>query len=277
MGVISFLLIIAGLLTFLVGIVLWIISLFKNKEKRGKKHRILLLSGASAFIIGLIGFITYLINSDDVVREENITEVIAQETKNEEEDKDEEAEAADEEEPDLEEVEEEEPEVDEEKDEPAPNKKESDKESNKDSKKQKSEKKKGTVLEDSKDILYDIFKSGDDPIDETIVSIEFDESDNSLMATVKGKDGWSDESIGRGFYEDSTIAYRQLSSDKRIDEVWISITFPMQDQYGNIEEEVVMETWMSRETMDKINWDNFNYANLLDVVDGQMVYPQFVQ
>ncbi|TES56207.1 DUF308 domain-containing protein [Halalkalibacterium halodurans] len=255
MGVISFLLSVVGLITVLVGIVLFIVNLFRDREKRGKKHRIVLLSGASAFIIGLIGFITYLVNSDDVVQqEENDTEVIALETTEE----DEEAEAADEEEP-------------------APNKKESDKESNKDSKKQKSEKKKGTVLEDSKDILYDIFKSGDDPIDETIVSIEFDESDNSLMATVKGKDGWSDESIGRGFYEDSTIAYRQLSSDKRIDEVWISITFPMQDQYGNIEEEAVMETWMSRETMDKINWDNFNYANLLDVVDGQMVYPHFVQ
>lgn len=133
-----------------------------------------------------------------------------------------------------------------------------------------------SVLESSKNILYEIFKFGDDEIDETIVNIEFNESDKSLIATVKGKDGWSEKSIGEGFYMDSTAAYRELAKDKRISEVWISITFPMKDEYGNIEEEV-MSTWMSRESMEKINWGNFDYKKLLDVVDGKRIYPQFVQ
>ena len=142
---------------------------------------------------------------------------------------------------------------------------------------EKAKKKEQSVLESSKNVLYEIFKFGDDEIDETIVNIEFNESDKSLIATVKGKDGWSDKSIGDGFYMDSTAAYRELAKDERIDEAWITITFPMKDEYGKVTDEEVMGTWMSRETMNKIDWKNFDYKKLLDVVDGKRIYPQFVQ
>lgn len=129
----------------------------------------------------------------------------------------------------------------------------------------------------SKEFMYSVFESGDDGIDETVSSIEFDEDEKILMATVKGKDGWSEKSIGLGFYEDSTTVYRELSKDERIEEIWLTITFPMQDTYGNVENQEVMATWLSRETMDKVNWKNFDYRNLLDIVDGKRIYPQFVQ
>jgi len=138
-------------------------------------------------------------------------------------------------------------------------------------------KKDESVIGKSHKTVYEIFKFGNDSIDETITNIEFDDNEKALSVTVKGKDGWSDKSIGEGFYEDSTTAYRELSKDKRINEVWITITFPMQDKYGNVSDEEVMGTWMSRETMDKINWKSFNYEKLLDVVDGKRIYPQFVQ
>ncbi len=138
-------------------------------------------------------------------------------------------------------------------------------------------KKDESVIGKSQKTVYEIFKFGNDSLDETITNIEFDDNEKALSVTVKGKDGWSDKSIGEGFYEDSTTAYHELSKDKRINEVWITITFPMQDKYGNVSDEEVMGTWMSRETMDKINWKSFNYENLLDVVDGKRIYPQFVQ
>ncbi len=139
------------------------------------------------------------------------------------------------------------------------------------------EKENNTVQTKSRKVIYDVFKSGDDKIDETITKFEFDENEKVLKATVKGKDGWSDKSIGRGFYEDSTAVYRELSKDNRIEEVWLTITFSMQDIYGNVEDEEVMGTHVTRKTMDKVNWKNFNYENLLDVVDGVRLYPQFVQ
>lgn len=138
-------------------------------------------------------------------------------------------------------------------------------------------KKEESVIDKSQETIYEFFKFGDDEMDETIIDIEFEENEKSLSVIVKGKDGWSEKSIGAGFYEDSTAVYRELSKDKRIDEAWITITFPMKDEYGNVSDEEVMGTWMSRETMDKIDWEKFNYLDLVDVVDGNRIYPQFVQ
>lgn len=139
------------------------------------------------------------------------------------------------------------------------------------------EKEEDSVLSKSNDFIFNVFQSGDDEISETIIDSEFDDIEKVLMVTVKGKDGWSDKSIGLGFYEDSTAVYRELAKDERIDEVWLTITFPMKDSYGNVDDEDVMSTWMSRETMDKTNWKSFNYDNLLDIVNGVKIYPQFVQ
>lgn len=144
-------------------------------------------------------------------------------------------------------------------------------------KKKADEEKNNSVPLKSKKVIYDVFKSGGDTINETVTNIGFDEDEKVLKATVKGKDGWSEKSIGLGFYEDSTAVYRELAKDDRIEEAWLTITFPMQDTYGNTEEEEVMVTYMSRETMDKINWDNFDYRMLLDVADGKRIYPHFTQ
>lgn len=134
-----------------------------------------------------------------------------------------------------------------------------------------------SIEEKAKRIAYDIFEFGEETIDETVQEVIFDKDDNSLSIKVKGKDGWTEKSIGLGFYEDSTALYKELSNEEQLNEVWITITFPMKDVYGNIVDEEVMGTWMSRETMDKINWKSFNYNDLLDVVDGKSIYPQFVQ
>ncbi len=138
-------------------------------------------------------------------------------------------------------------------------------------------KKPETLEEKAKQIAYEVFKSGGDTIDKTVKEVYFEDDDNSLTIIVEGKDGWSDISIGQGFYEDSTTLYRELSKDDKIDELWITIVFPMKDTNGKISDEEVMGTWMSRETMNKIDWKTFNYQKILDVVDGKTIYPQFVQ
>lgn len=133
-----------------------------------------------------------------------------------------------------------------------------------------------TTPGNAKRIIYNVFKDSYTNPNEIVTDIQFDEQ-NTLSATIKGKDGWSDKSIGLGFYEDATATYRELAKDERITEAWLTITFPMKDTHGNVKDEEVMTTWMSRETMNEINWDNFDYQRLLDVVDGVSIYPQFTQ
>lgn len=124
-------------------------------------------------------------------------------------------------------------------------------------------------------IAFETFKYSDSKPEDVVTGLEY--VDNVLSITVVGKEGWSEKSMGMGFYEDSTTVYKKLSEYDELEEVWLYITFPMVDTYGNEEVAEVMTTWMSRNTLDKINWDNFYYGDLLDVVDGMSVLPQFVQ
>lgn len=135
----------------------------------------------------------------------------------------------------------------------------------------------GSVEKDAAPVIFKIFDDSHSKPSDVVPDLQYDAAEKTLSIVAKGKDGWSDKSIGEGFYMDSTSVYKQLSADKRLDEVCVALTYPMKDTYGNVTENEVMGTWMSRESMEKVNWDSFNYQKLLVVVDGKTIYPQFVQ
>ncbi|KYG89586.1 hypothetical protein A0U40_12415 [[Bacillus] sp. KCTC 13219] len=135
----------------------------------------------------------------------------------------------------------------------------------------------GSIEKDIALSIFEIFDDSHSKPSELISKIEYDIENKVLTIKAKGKEGWTEESIRLNFYEDSTAVYREVSKDNRITSAHITLTFPMKDVYGNVTDDDVMITWMSRETMEKINWNNFNYRNLLDVVDGKTMHPQFVQ
>lgn len=131
-----------------------------------------------------------------------------------------------------------------------------------------------------KEVAPFVFKVFDDDYtepSELVPQIEYDRDEKVIIIKAKGKDGWSDESIGLGFYEDSTAIYRELAKNSQINEAWISLTFPMKDKHGEVSNDEVFSTWLSRDTMNKIKWDSFDYQKLVDVADGKTIYPQFVQ
>lgn len=53
----------------------------------------------------------------------------------------------------------------------------------------------------------------------------------------------------------------------------LGITLPMEDMYGCEDELEIMSMWMSRETMDVVDWDNFDYNDLFITTDEIMVCP----
>lgn len=137
--------------------------------------------------------------------------------------------------------------------------------------------KSGSLEEEYAPTIFEVFDDSYSKPSDIISQLQYDKDEKVITITAKGKDGWSDESIGLGFYEDSTMIYRELAKDQRLNEIWLSITFPMKDSHGNVTDDEVFSTWMSRETMDKINWNKFDYQKLIEVVDGKSIYPQFVQ
>lgn len=124
-------------------------------------------------------------------------------------------------------------------------------------------------------IIYEIFKDNYTNPEEIVSNVEYNEENKILTATAKGKDGWSDKSIRFGFYEDTSSVFRELSKDERIDEIEINITFPMKDTYGNISNDIVMTTIITRSELDEINWDNFNTEKLHDVAQALILHPTF--
>lgn len=49
--------------------------------------------------------------------------------------------------------------------------------------------------------------------------------------------------------------------------------FPLVDKYGNSENSVVLKVSISKETANKINWDNFVAENLPNVADSYYLHP----
>jgi hypothetical protein len=52
-------------------------------------------------------------------------------------------------------------------------------------------------------------------------------------------------------------------------------TFSMQDIYGNVSEMVVIRASYLKETIQKINWDNFLNENIFTIADSSYVHPDF--
>ncbi len=50
-------------------------------------------------------------------------------------------------------------------------------------------------------------------------------------------------------------------------------TFPLQDVYGNVVEERVVEVSYTRETVEKINWDNFQRTDIFTIADFDFIHP----
>ena len=55
--------------------------------------------------------------------------------------------------------------------------------------------------------------------------------------------------------------------------VTISGKFPLVDKFGNTSNNIVITTAYNRSTIDKINWDNFLYTNILDIADDIYIHP----
>ena len=60
-------------------------------------------------------------------------------------------------------------------------------------------------------------------------------------------------------------------------EVHVAATADMVDRYGNTKEDQVATLVYSRATLDKINWDNFDFKNIwnIPIADSAYVHPAF--
>jgi hypothetical protein len=98
--------------------------------------------------------------------------------------------------------------------------------------------------------------------------ITFETADESEpVLDIVADDNLSHGFIRTGMLLDAKKVFRAVFADNRASKLTVGMFFPMIDAYGNSETTILMDIQMSRETAEKINWDNFLTDNLPLVAD----------
>ncbi|WP_257205865.1 hypothetical protein [Bacillus sp. AFS051223] len=66
---------------------------------------------------------------------------------------------------------------------------------------------------------------------------------------------------------------KDIAKEKDISEVVFFWKFQLEDAYGNKKQENVMKVTYNRETIDKINFDNFSFKNIPTTADQYWQHP----
>lgn len=74
--------------------------------------------------------------------------------------------------------------------------------------------------------------------------------------------------IKKGTWKDAVNVLKHVRGIKEVKEIALNVTFPTQDKYGKKSDMTVMKTDFKRQTIDKINFENFLTDNIPNVVDS---------
>ena len=130
----------------------------------------------------------------------------------------------------------------------------------------------GTPVERTTAFINDKF--GETNTDkERIVSIG--ESNNAFEIVLNGDDNLTANLARAGMMSKSADIFEEVSKyeDITTDDISIGWMMPLIDQYGNASDQRVLNIRLSKETLAKINWDNFNYDNFEGVSETYFIHP----
>ena len=92
--------------------------------------------------------------------------------------------------------------------------------------------------------------------------------------TSKLSGGWNEKTMRNSFYNNVVSVVSDLQNEE-FDRLVFDATADMQDEYGNVKEMKVLTVNLTKETVDKINFENFQSSNLPNVADAIFVHPAF--
>ncbi len=102
----------------------------------------------------------------------------------------------------------------------------------------------------------------------------WDEPTQILFVTFSINDNLTEGFIVTGIQSDITDILKTVTQSRLVpglQSITVSGTFVLADQFGNKSEDLVIRATYSRATLDKINWDNFLYTNILNIADDLYV------
>ena len=78
---------------------------------------------------------------------------------------------------------------------------------------------------------------------------------------------WSPATAKKDFLNNSKDYMEKMKSLKEVTQATLVIQVPLTDQYGNVKNGEVMRVMMNRETLDKINFENFSVDDISIIAD----------
>ncbi|WP_284037479.1 membrane lipoprotein lipid attachment site-containing protein [Neobacillus sp. 114] len=99
------------------------------------------------------------------------------------------------------------------------------------------------------------------------------EGDKIILLTLAGDENLSNKMTIKGMLMDSSKAFQEVFKNKDASEVTLFWQFPMVDSYGKSKEENVIKISLTRETFDKVEWQNFDYNNFEKIADQYWIHP----
>ncbi|MEH0979205.1 hypothetical protein AB1I92_07960 [Bacillus mobilis] len=98
-------------------------------------------------------------------------------------------------------------------------------------------------------------------------------NDKIALITLSGKDNLTNNMIKKGMWKDTADMLKGIAQEKDISEVVFFWKFELEDAYGNKNHENVMKITYNRETIDKINFDNFSFNNIPTTASQYWQHP----
>ena len=98
-------------------------------------------------------------------------------------------------------------------------------------------------------------------------------SDGVIQINIAGGDNLSSRLIRNGMILEGYDIIKALQGRDDFSEIVMRWTFPLVDAYGRSYEDVVMKIDITRETLEKINFDNFVFENLPNIADEYYQHP----
>lgn len=86
--------------------------------------------------------------------------------------------------------------------------------------------------------------------------------------------GWNEQTMRDSFYR-NVVEVLSTIENEEFDRIVFDASAEMVDQYGNTKEMKVLTVNLTKETVDKINFDNFIADNLIDIADAVFIHPAF--
>ena len=110
-----------------------------------------------------------------------------------------------------------------------------------------------------------------------IVEINKNDQNGHLLVRFKGSENLTNKTTVKGFLMDIRDLLKNLKSDSSVQTFAFNVTYPLVDNYGNESEDIVIKAEFSRETVDKINFDNFDFNKIPEVADEYWSHPAVQQ